>query len=89
MIDCPTRLTSSNTSTLIDYILTNTEENISQSGIIDTAISDHSLKYCTRKIPKAKYDRQKEITFRSLKNYLPRDPGESFISSLMKKLTDV
>ena len=66
--DCPTGITC-NTSTLIDHILTNTPENISQSGVIDTAISDHSLIYCTRKIPKGKYNRHKEITFRSLKNY--------------------
>ena len=70
LIDCPTRITS-NTSTLIDHILINTQENISQSGVIDTAISDHSLINCTRKIPKAKYNRHKEITFRSLKNYSP------------------
>ena len=70
MIDCPTRITSK-TSTLIDHILTNTQETISQSGVIDTVKSDHSLIYCTRKIPKAKYNRRKEITFRSLKNYSP------------------
>ena len=70
LIDCPTRITS-NTSTLIDHILTNTQENISQSDVIGTAISDHSLIYCTRKTPKAKYNRHKEITFRSLKNYSP------------------
>ena len=70
LIDCPTRITN-NTSTLIDHILTNTQENISQSVVIDTTISDHSLIYCTRNIPKAKYNRHKEITFRFLKNYLP------------------
>ena len=70
LIDCSTRITS-NFSTLIDHILTNTQENVSQSGVIDTAISDHSLIYCTRKIPKAKYNRHKEINFRSLKNYSP------------------
>ena len=69
-IDCPTRITS-NTFTLIDHILTNTQENISQSDVIDTAISDHFLIYCTRKTPKAKYNRHKEVTFRSLKNYSP------------------
>ena len=42
---------------------------MSQSGVIDTAISDHSLIYCTRKIPKAKHYKHKEITFRSLKSY--------------------
>ena len=67
LTDCLTRITS-NTSTLIDHILTNTQENISQSGVINTAISDHSLIYCTRKIPKAKYNRYKKITFRSLKS---------------------
>ena len=35
LIDCPTRITS-NTSSLIDHILTNIQENISQSDIIDT-----------------------------------------------------
>ena len=69
MIDCPNRITS-NTSTLIDHILRNTQENISQSGVIDTAISDHSLIYCTRKISKAKCNRHKEKTFCSLNNYL-------------------
>ena len=47
LIDCPARVTS-NKSTLIDHILTNTQENISQSGVIDPAISDHSLIFCTR-----------------------------------------
>ena len=70
LIDCPARVTSNN-STLIDHILTNTQENISQSGVIDAAVSDHSLIFCTRKIPKAKYNRHKEKTFCSLKSYLP------------------
>ena len=69
LIDCPTTITG-NTSTLTDHILINTQGNISQSGVIDITISDHSLMYCTRKIPKAKDNRHKEITFRSLKNYL-------------------
>ena len=55
----------------MDHILTNTQENISQSGVIDNAISDHSLVYFTKKIPETKYNRHKEITFRSLKNYSP------------------
>ena len=52
-------------------ILTNTQENQSQSGVIDTVISDHSLIYCTRKMLRAKYNRHKEITFHTLKNYSP------------------
>ena len=68
LIDYPTRITC-NTSTLIDHILKNTQENISQSDVIYTVISDHSLIYCTIKIPKVKCNKLKEITFRSLKNY--------------------
>ena len=68
LIKGPTRTTRS-TSTLIDHILTNTHEYISQSGIIDTVVSGHSMVYCTRKISRAKYNKHKEITFRSLKNY--------------------
>ena len=68
LIKGQTRTTCS-TSTLIDYILTNTHEYISQSAIIDTAVSGHSMVYCTRKISRAKYNKHKQITFRSLKNY--------------------
>ena len=68
LIDYPTRITC-NTSTLIDHILTNTQENISQSDVIYTVISDHSLIYCTIKIPKVICNKLKEITFCSLKNY--------------------
>ena len=53
LIKCPTRTTYS-TSTLIEHILTNTQEYISQSGIIDTTVSDHPIVYCTRKISRAK-----------------------------------
>ena len=67
LINCPARITC-NTSTLIDYILTNSQNNTSQSGVIDTAISDHNMIYCTR-ILKAKYNKRKELTFRSLRNY--------------------
>ena len=68
MIKGPSRTTCS-TSTLIDNILTNTQEYISQSGIIVITVSDHSVVYCTRKISRAKYNKHKEITFCSLNNY--------------------
>ena len=68
LIKSPTRTTRS-TPTLIDHILTNRHEYISQSGIINTAVSDHSMVYCTRKISRAKYNKHKEITFCSLKTY--------------------
>ena len=37
-----TRITC-NTSTLLDHIITNTREKVSQSGTIDIALSDHQL----------------------------------------------
>ena len=66
LIKGPTRATWS-TSTLINHILT--KKYISQSGIIDTALSDHSTVYCARKISRAIYNKHKEITFPSLINY--------------------
>ena len=67
LIKGPTKTTFC-TSTLIDHILTYKQEYISQSGIINTAVSDHSIVYCTRKNLRAKYNKYKEITFRSLKH---------------------
>ena len=68
LIKGPTRTTCS-TSTRIDYYLTNTQKPISQSGIIDNVVSDHSM-ICRSRNISAKYNKHKEITFRSLKNYL-------------------
>ena len=48
IIQEPTRTTCS-TSSLIDHILTNCCEKISQSGIINIGLSDHQLIFCTRK----------------------------------------
>ena len=42
LIKDPTRKTSSS-STLIDHILTNSTQKISQSGVIDTTLSDHQM----------------------------------------------
>ena len=42
------------TSTLIDHIMTGTPENVCDSGIIRTGISDHSLVFAIKKISVAK-----------------------------------
>ena len=68
IIDSPTRVTAE-TSTLIDHILTNSVEKISQSGILDVSLSDHQAIYCTRKFIKQKFNAHKYIKIRSLKNY--------------------
>ena len=42
--------TTRTSSTLIDHILTNSREKISQGGVIDIGISDHQLIYLTQKL---------------------------------------
>ena len=68
LIKHTTRITC-HTSTLIDHIITNCEEKVTQSGVIDTSLSDHQLIFCTRKIKRVKTNNHKQISFRSLKNY--------------------
>ena len=68
IITRPTRVTDQ-AATLIDHILTNSPDIITQSGIIDLGLSDHDLIYCTRKAPLPKSLKHKEIFVRSLKIY--------------------
>ena len=69
LIKSPTRVTH-NTSTLINHILTNTNEKITQSGLIKIGLSDHQMIFYARIIKKEKVGDQKQISFRSFKNYL-------------------
>ncbi|CAL4069256.1 unnamed protein product [Meganyctiphanes norvegica] len=48
LINKPTRVTST-TESLIDHIYTNNKNKISQSGVIESGISDHFITFCTRK----------------------------------------
>ena len=59
LIDSPTRVTE-NTSSLLDHILTNSHDKISQVGVIDAGLSDHQITYCTRKIKKEKFNEHKD-----------------------------
>ena len=68
LIKSPTRITE-NKSSLLDHVLTNYSEKISQSGVIDIGVSDHQLIYCTRKVLHPKTNSHKQIKIRSLKNY--------------------
>ena len=68
LITSPTRVTE-NSSSLLDHILTNFTDRVSQSGVVDTGLSDHQLIYCTRKINRTKFNTHKYIRTRSLKNY--------------------
>ena len=67
IIKDPTRITCS-TSSLLDHILTNSLEKISQKGTIDVGLSDHQLIYCTRKVLRTKLNMHNQIQVRSLKN---------------------
>ena len=68
LIKHPTRITC-HTSTLIDHIITNCEEKVTQNGVITTSLSDHQLIFCTRKIKRVKTNDHKQISFRLFKNY--------------------
>ena len=68
LITSPTRV-AVNSSSLLDHILTNSTEKVSQSGILGLGLSDHQLIYCTRKTTRTKYNEHKYIKIRSLKNY--------------------
>ena len=78
MIDEATRVTMT-TSSLIDHIVTNTPEKISDSGVIHS-ISDHSLVFAIRKI--SVIDKQENILeIRNMKNF----NEEKFIEDLLKQ----
>ena len=63
-----TRITCS-TSSLLDHILTNSLEKISQKGTLDVSLSDHQLIYCTRKVLRIKLNMHNQIQVQSLKKY--------------------
>ena len=68
LLTLPTRITKTSTY-LLDHVLTNSADRVSQFGVVDTGLSDHQLIYCTRKITRTKTNVHKYIKTRSLKNY--------------------
>ena len=60
LITCPKHVTC-NTSSLIEHILTNSTEEIFQSGIIDCGMSDHQLIFCTRNVKRAKFNKHNNV----------------------------
>ena len=56
-------------ATLIDHILTNPPDKVSQPGVIDLGLSDHDLIYCTRKTSLPKPHKHNKIFVRSMKRY--------------------
>ena len=68
LITSPTRVTKSSSS-IIDHICTNSSNKVSQSGVIESGVSDHFITFCTRKITREQISKDNIITIRSLKNY--------------------
>ena len=60
LIHYPSRVTC-NTVTLTDHILTNTQNNILESGVIHASIPDHSIISCITKNPKIKIQKTEGI----------------------------
>ena len=68
LLTLPTRITN-NSLSLLDNILTNSADRISQFGIVNVGLSDHQLIYCTRKITRTRLNTHKYVKMRSLKYY--------------------
>ena len=68
IIDNATRITET-TSSLLDHILTNVTDKVSQSGVFNIGLSDHQMIFCTRKTLKPKTGEKTFIKIRSLKHY--------------------
>ena len=74
LINEPTRITQTSAS-LIDLILTNKSENISQSGVVHFGITDHSLIFAIRKftLPKTRKNSSMIREVRDFKNFVQND----------------
>ena len=68
LLPLPTRITK-NSSSLLDNVLINSADRISQFGIVNVGLSDHQLIYCTRKITRTRLNAHKYVKMRSLKYY--------------------
>ena len=50
-------------------MITNSDERVIQSGVIDVGLSDHQMIFCSRKITRAKFNKHNTVKIRSLKHY--------------------
>ena len=76
----PTSKTESS-KILIDHILTNSPENVIESGITEMRLSDGELIYYSQKATLLKLNENQETSFRSIKNY----SYEMFVDKLSSK----
>ena len=68
LIEEPTRVTCA-TATLIDHIATTCPFNISKSGILKLALSNHYMVYCIRKLNWSFSKNHKSIKTRNMKKF--------------------
>ena len=60
---------TSKSATILDHIICNKKEKISQYGVMPIGISDHYITYCTRKIVRECINSHNSIKIRSMKTY--------------------
>ena len=72
MIAHPTRITET-TSSILDHILCNQSNKVSQNGTLSINLSDHFPVYCTRKTTKEKISKHNTVLVRCMKNYTVED----------------
>ena len=72
LINVPTRVTQTS-STLIDHLISNCEERVSQSGVFRLGLSDHFLIHFTRKIVRHSVNQESIVKIRSMKTYSKDD----------------
>ena len=63
----------STTSSTLDLILASAPEKISQHGVLDIDLSDHSLIYCTRKVTRKIFNKHNTVTIRSTKTIIKKN----------------
>ena len=66
LIQEATRITETS-ETLLDHIISNSTQKVSQHGVLNLGLSDHQMIYCTRKSTRAKTHDHKYIKIRSMK----------------------
>ena len=64
----PTRV-SSNSSSLIDHVITNVSELVQESGVVCSGFSDHFLTFCSRRIQKGLLSTSNTKWIRAMKCY--------------------
>ena len=67
LIDQPTRIAER--SSVLDHVICNFSDKVSQSGVVPIGLSDHFMTFCTRKIVRQKYNCHNTVTVRSMKKY--------------------